>query len=124
LCGSAADGTVLVAGTTPDGVRAARSLVDEGRAAAGRTDPHPVVLYLHAATGPSAADRLAAAYAKNGYPDDVDRGLSGSAAEVADGLRRWVEAGATSVILEPTADEPDPAGFAVFAAEVGRELAG
>jgi alkanesulfonate monooxygenase SsuD/methylene tetrahydromethanopterin reductase-like flavin-dependent oxidoreductase (luciferase family) len=124
LCGAAADGTVLVAGTTPDGLRAARSLVAEGRAAAGRTDPHAIVQYLHAATGPDAAARLAAAYAKNGYPDDVDRGVSGSAAEVADGVRRWVEAGATSVILEPTADDPDPAGFAVFAAEVGRHLAG
>ena len=122
LCGEAADGTVLVAGTTPAGVRAARALVDEGRASAGRTDPHAIVQYLHAATGAGAADRLAAAYAKNGYPDDVDRGVCGSAAEVADGVRRWVEAGATSVILEPTADDPDPAGFAAFAAAVGREL--
>ena len=48
--------------------------------------------------------------------------MCGSAAEVADGVRRWVEAGATSVILEPTADDPDPAGFAAFAAAVGREL--
>lgn len=122
LCGAAADGTVLVAGTTPDGVRAARALIDEGRAAAGRTDPHALVLYLHAATGPGAAARLAAAYAKNEYPDGVDRGVHGSATEVAAGLRPWIEAGATSVILEPTADDPDPAGFTVFAAEVGRAL--
>ncbi|MFB9839759.1 LLM class flavin-dependent oxidoreductase, partial [Actinoallomurus acaciae] len=31
LCGEAADGTILTAGTTPDGIRAARRLVDEGR---------------------------------------------------------------------------------------------
>ena len=74
-----ADGTVLAAGTTPDGVRAAKALVDEGRAAAGRTDPHPLIVYLHGATGPDADARLAAVYARQEYADVADRGLSGSA---------------------------------------------
>src|SRR4051794_17599173 len=39
LCGEAADGTILVAGTTPDGIREARRLVDQGRAAGGGGDP-------------------------------------------------------------------------------------
>src|SRR4051794_11464294 len=34
LTGEAADGTILTAGTSPDDVRAARALIDEGRAAA------------------------------------------------------------------------------------------
>ncbi|MFD5540003.1 LLM class flavin-dependent oxidoreductase, partial [Streptomyces sp. NPDC127079] len=38
LSGEAADGTVLTSATSPDGVRRARRLIEEGRAAAGR-DP-------------------------------------------------------------------------------------
>jgi alkanesulfonate monooxygenase SsuD/methylene tetrahydromethanopterin reductase-like flavin-dependent oxidoreductase (luciferase family) len=122
LCGEAADGTVLVAGTTPDGVRAAKALVDGGRAEAGRTDPHPLIAYLHCATGPDADARLAAVYARQEYADVADRGLSGSAAQVAAGARRWIDAGADAVVLQPTEDDPDPAGFVAFAASVGREL--
>src|SRR4051812_15973499 len=58
LSGEIADGTVLTGGTTPDQVRAARQTIDEGRRRAGRTDPHPVVVYLHTATGADAAERV------------------------------------------------------------------
>ncbi|HYN16924.1 MAG TPA: LLM class flavin-dependent oxidoreductase, partial [Actinomycetes bacterium] len=60
LCGEVADGAILTAGTTPDGVRQARRLLEEGRVAAGRAQPHPVTAYLPAATGPGAAQRLLA----------------------------------------------------------------
>ncbi|MFC9019941.1 LLM class flavin-dependent oxidoreductase, partial [Streptomyces albidoflavus] len=42
LTGEAADGTVLDASVPADGVRRACALVAEGRAAAGRSGPHPV----------------------------------------------------------------------------------
>ncbi|NEA02801.1 LLM class flavin-dependent oxidoreductase, partial [Streptomyces sp. SID10116] len=58
LTGEAADGTILDASVTPDGVRRARQLVDEGRESAGREGAHPVVVYLLAATGPDAENRL------------------------------------------------------------------
>lgn len=51
LSGEAADGTILHAGTAPDGVRRARELIDAGRESAGRTDPHKLVVYLLTATG-------------------------------------------------------------------------
>jgi hypothetical protein len=35
---------------------------------------------------------------------------------VAAGVRRWGDAGADAVILQPTADDPDPEGFVRFAA--------
>ncbi|MEP7053955.1 MAG: LLM class flavin-dependent oxidoreductase, partial [Actinomycetota bacterium] len=38
LAGEVADGTILTGGTSPDGVRRARRLIDEGRLAAGRRD--------------------------------------------------------------------------------------
>ncbi|NUQ95460.1 MAG: LLM class flavin-dependent oxidoreductase, partial [Streptomyces sp.] len=42
LAGEAADGTILTASTSADGVRRARRLIDDGRESAGRTDPHQV----------------------------------------------------------------------------------
>ncbi|MYR04309.1 LLM class flavin-dependent oxidoreductase, partial [Streptomyces sp. SID6139] len=33
-------GTLLTSATSPDGVREARRLIEEGRAAAGRAEPH------------------------------------------------------------------------------------
>jgi alkanesulfonate monooxygenase SsuD/methylene tetrahydromethanopterin reductase-like flavin-dependent oxidoreductase (luciferase family) len=97
LSGELADGTILTASTTPDGVRQARRLIDEGRSAAGRTDPHPVTVYL-----------LTAA--------------AGDAQAVADAVGRYADAGADSVILQPAAGERDPAGFVRFAAHEVRPL--
>jgi alkanesulfonate monooxygenase SsuD/methylene tetrahydromethanopterin reductase-like flavin-dependent oxidoreductase (luciferase family) len=116
LCGSAADGTLLTASTTAEGVRAARVLVDEGRAAAGRTDPHPISVYLTATTGPGAGERLAAEFARQGYDADLEVGVAGSAEEVAEVVRRYAAAGADTVVLQPTEDEPDPEAFVRFAA--------
>ncbi|MGI5229017.1 LLM class flavin-dependent oxidoreductase [Actinoallomurus sp. CA-142502] len=121
LCGEAADGTILTGGTTTDEVRAARRLVDEGRAAAGRVDPHPVVVYLLAATGPDAAGRVAAQLRREGR-DPVAGGVAGDARTVADAVRRWAEAGATTVVLQPTGDEPDPEAFVRFVAQEVRPL--
>jgi alkanesulfonate monooxygenase SsuD/methylene tetrahydromethanopterin reductase-like flavin-dependent oxidoreductase (luciferase family) len=116
LSGSAADGTLLTASTTAEGVRAARALVDEGRASTGRTDPHPITVYLHATTGPAARERLAAEFARQGYDAGLDVGVAGSAEEVAAGVLRYAAAGADTVVLQPTEDEPDPADFVRFAA--------
>lgn len=123
LSGEAADGTVLTASTNAEGVRKARQLVAEGRAAAGRGDgPHPVVVYLLTATGPDAAARLRAELADEGLEAVPDLGVAGDAGAVAKAVGRLVEAGADSVVLQPTADEPDPEGFVRFAAEEVRPL--
>lgn len=120
LCGEAADGTILTASTTPDGVRQARALVDEGRAQGGRTDPHPLIVYVLAATGPDAAERLEAERRRANRGSDI--GVAGDAAAVAEGVQRWVDAGADTVVLQPTIDEPDPEGFVRFVAEEVRPL--
>ncbi|MEU5756122.1 LLM class flavin-dependent oxidoreductase [Streptomyces sp. NPDC047829] len=122
LAGEAADGTVLTASTPPDGVRQARRLIDEGRAAAGRTESHEVVVYLLAATGPGADERLRADLAAEGVGSVPDLGVAGDAAAVAEAVRRLAEAGADTVVLQPTGDEPDPEGFVRFAAEQVRPL--
>ncbi|MFE1531520.1 LLM class flavin-dependent oxidoreductase [Streptomyces albidoflavus] len=121
LTGEAADGTVLDASVPADGVRRACALVAEGRAAAGRSGPHPVTVYLHVATGPGARERLRAEKARPGTPPP-GRAVTGDARAVADAVVELAEAGATAVILQPTSDEPDPEGFVRFAAERVRPL--
>ncbi len=117
LAGEAADGTVLDSSATVAAVRRARELVDEGRAAAGRTDAHPIVVFLKAATGSGAAERLAAEVARTGQ--DPATGVAGPPAALAAAVAELAAAGAATVVLEPTADEPDPEGFVAVAAEVG-----
>jgi len=122
LSGAAADGTVLTASTAPDGVRRARQLIDEGRESAGRTEAHKVVVYLLTATGPGAAARLRAELAEEGLESVPDLGVAGDAGAVAKAVQRLVEAGADTVVLQPTGDEPDPEAFVRFAAEEVRAL--
>ncbi|MFG2354019.1 LLM class flavin-dependent oxidoreductase [Streptomyces sp. NPDC048521] len=122
LSGAKADGTVLTASTSPDGVRRARQLIDEGRREAGRSEPHTVVVYLLAATGPGAEARLRAELDAEGLQSVPDLGVAGDAGAVAEAVRRLVEAGADTVVLQPTGDEPDPEGFVRFTAEEVRPL--
>jgi alkanesulfonate monooxygenase SsuD/methylene tetrahydromethanopterin reductase-like flavin-dependent oxidoreductase (luciferase family) len=122
LSGAAADGTVLTATTAPEGVRRARQLIDEGRESAGRTDPHHIVVYLRTATGPDAAARLRAEIEAGGEDQVPEHGVAGDAAAVAEAVRRLADAGADTVVLQPTADEPDPEAFVRFAAHEVRPL--
>jgi alkanesulfonate monooxygenase SsuD/methylene tetrahydromethanopterin reductase-like flavin-dependent oxidoreductase (luciferase family) len=122
LAGEAADGTILTASTTPDRVREACRLIEEGRAAAGRTEPHRVIVYLLTATGPDAAERVAGECRRWGRESTSDIGVAGDAAAVAEAVARWAEAGAGTVVLQPALDEPDPAEFLRFAAEEVRPL--
>ena len=133
LAGECADGTVLTAGTPPEGVRRARRLIDEGRQEAGRTgqphqeagrtgQPHRVVVYLLTATGPDATARLHAELAHEGHADVPDLGVAGDADAVAKAVQRLADAGADTVVLQPTADEPDPEAFVRFTAEQVRPL--
>lgn len=48
--------------------------------------------------------------------------VAGDAGAVAKAVERLAEAGADSVILQPTGDEPDPEGFVRRAAEEVRPL--
>jgi alkanesulfonate monooxygenase SsuD/methylene tetrahydromethanopterin reductase-like flavin-dependent oxidoreductase (luciferase family) len=114
LSGELADGTILTGGTPPEGVVAAREHIGGG---AG----HELVVFLPAATGPEGAQRLA----KWRERVAVDfAGAAGDAKAVAATVERFVEAGATTVVLQPTDDDPDPEGFVRFVAEEVRPLIG
>ncbi|WP_433544758.1 LLM class flavin-dependent oxidoreductase [Streptomyces sp. CA-294286] len=124
LSGESADGTVLDASASPEGVRRARRLIAEGRAAAGRPAEghHTVVVYLLTATGPGAADRLRAELVREGKESVPGLGVAGDAEAVARAVQRLTDAGADTVVLQPTADEPDPEGFVRFVAGEVRAL--
>jgi alkanesulfonate monooxygenase SsuD/methylene tetrahydromethanopterin reductase-like flavin-dependent oxidoreductase (luciferase family) len=124
LAGANADGTILTGGTTPAQLTRARELIEEGRTQAGRREPHPVTVYLLAATGTDAQSRVDAESARWGWPSSADRAAAGSVDAVATQVARWSAVGADAVILQPTGDEPDPEAFVAFAAAVGRAVDG
>jgi alkanesulfonate monooxygenase SsuD/methylene tetrahydromethanopterin reductase-like flavin-dependent oxidoreductase (luciferase family) len=121
VSGRHADGTILDSGTTPDRTRAAREAIDRARAEAGRTDPHPIVVYLQAVTGPDAAARLAAMNQEGanqeGPNQESTASVAGDAHAVADAVRFWAGLGADRVILHPASDDKDPLAFIRFTAE-------
>jgi alkanesulfonate monooxygenase SsuD/methylene tetrahydromethanopterin reductase-like flavin-dependent oxidoreductase (luciferase family) len=122
LCGELADGTILPSETSPDDLRKAREQIDEGRAAAGRQDrPHPITVFLLTATG-SDAERRVRADLQTEASDPAEVSVAGDARAVADAVGRLADAGAGTVVLQPTADEPDPEGFVRFVAREVRPL--
>ncbi|NNH70667.1 LLM class flavin-dependent oxidoreductase [Nocardia uniformis] len=122
LVGEAADGVILTSSTPADRIRAAVDVIRTARPETAARQPYPVIVYLAAATGPGAAERLAARLRADTGDPIPDVGVAGDAHAIADCVARWTEAGATSVILEPTADDPDPAAFVRFVAEQVRPL--
>jgi len=98
LSGEFADGTVLDSSITLDGLRQARRLVDEGRAGAGRTGPHPLIVYLRAMTGADARDRLAKEIFEGSVQPD-SAVVAGDAAAIAAAIGSWADAGADTVVL-------------------------
>ena len=122
LAGRVGDGIVIGSGTSDaelaDAVAAAQVGWIAGRGAAGGR--MPVVTHLMAATGPGAEQRLADELRRWGRVDGaLGRGVAGDAATVADAVRRLLQIGVTSVVFQPTEDEPDLEGFVEF---VGREV--
>ncbi|MGV9796545.1 LLM class flavin-dependent oxidoreductase [Mycobacterium sp. NPDC003449] len=112
LSGELASGTILTHDTTPSAVREA---VAQVRAGAGHAESS-IVTYLLCATGPDSRSALAAEYRRLGGAESSDIGVHGSAEEIAAGARRWVDAGATTVVLQPTIDT-DIEQFVAFVGE-------
>jgi 5,10-methylenetetrahydromethanopterin reductase len=108
LAGELADGLVLDAGISPDGVREAVH-----RAAARRA--HEVVVYVLCGAGAGSTERIEAELAKSSEPLS-SRAAVGSPEEVAETVRAFTRAGATTVVLQPTADDPDVAATISLAA--------
>lgn len=125
LSGELADGTVLTEGTTPTMLRDAIELVEAGREASGRGGRNDIVVYLLAAFGgDEARARMAADAERWGFADDPAKFVAGDVDEVAAAAELLFAAGADSVVLQPTRDEPDLEAFMGRARQVAALVAG
>lgn len=113
LAGELGDGVMLATALTPEEV--ADSFVT-----AGLAEGVPGVSTLIAATGPGAPERLAAEIPRWGAKPVHGRGVAGGVDDVVAAVDRLVAAGATTVVFQPTEDEPDIEAFIDF---VGSEVA-
>jgi alkanesulfonate monooxygenase SsuD/methylene tetrahydromethanopterin reductase-like flavin-dependent oxidoreductase (luciferase family) len=104
------DGNLLVNALSLDELRGVAELVASER----RSDDHAIVATVIAATGKGAAERLACEIPRWGRPADLGVGVAGDAATVAAVIREIGQVGISSVIIQPTEDEPDLEGFIRF----------
>jgi alkanesulfonate monooxygenase SsuD/methylene tetrahydromethanopterin reductase-like flavin-dependent oxidoreductase (luciferase family) len=114
LAGELADGLCLDASLTPAGV--ARAIE---RSAARR--PCEVVVYLPVGSAPGSAERILKQLRE---PTDplAERTALGTPAEAAASIRAYADAGATTIALQPTPDDPDIEGTLALAAEARADL--
>jgi alkanesulfonate monooxygenase SsuD/methylene tetrahydromethanopterin reductase-like flavin-dependent oxidoreductase (luciferase family) len=118
LCARLGDGVLLAAGLSGAELAAAAD-----RARAGSGDPGVEVVYsVVAAAGPDAQARADADLAQWGVGPDPTRTAAGTPEEIAAAIRRSAEAGATTVVVQPTADLEDVADVVALVEVVGREV--
>lgn len=115
LAGRLGDGTLLATAMTEEDVRSSCETVFAARDG----ERHPVVVTVIVATGPGARERVDREVPRWGRRADEGIGLAGDAEEIAAGLRRLAEFGITSVVAQPTRDEPDLTGLVHL---LGREV--
>jgi alkanesulfonate monooxygenase SsuD/methylene tetrahydromethanopterin reductase-like flavin-dependent oxidoreductase (luciferase family) len=119
LAGELADGVVLTGGNPISDLVDARAGFDTAwgqRSGRGR-----VTAYLMCTPDPDGEQRYRAEMQHWNLDPDDDAGAYGDAAAIAATVRRWADAGADTVVLQPTADD-DPVAFARFVGERVRPL--
>ncbi len=114
LAAELGDGNLLTCALTDDEVRAAYEIV-----AATRGAGHPLVVTQIVATGPGAQGRIDAEVPRWGKPAGVGIGTAGDAETIAAAVLRLHGLGATTVVFQPTEDEPDLEGLLAF---IGQEV--
>lgn len=115
LCGELGDGTMLASPLSVAEVGEAAKVI---KGAAPSAD-HPIVASLIVATGAGAQERLDAEMPRWHREPSPDLGVAGDAQAIADGVRQLVAVGCTSVVFQPTEDEPDLDGLVRF---LGQEV--
>lgn len=112
LAAELGDGLMLSNVLTAAEVEEARRVLNAAEGPGDR--PRALVATLIAATGADAERRVAEEIPRWGRSPEPGMGGSGDATSIAREVRRLVEAGATSVVIQPTQDEPDLLGFVRF----------
>ena len=105
------DGTLLATALTVDEVRSRCELIHRTRA--NTPGQHPIAAALITATGPGCEHRLATERARWGRPGTTV-GVAGTADRIATEVLALAAAGATTVAIVPTADEPDLTNLVEF----------
>jgi 5,10-methylenetetrahydromethanopterin reductase len=117
--GELSDGLLIGSGAGLGTVRAAIGHIREG----GAAEDLPVVASLVVATGPGSAERADRDLRLWSSDEDAAIGegaIAGDAAAVAARIRAFEEAGVTTLVLQPTGDEPDLEGLIAW---LGSEVA-
>jgi alkanesulfonate monooxygenase SsuD/methylene tetrahydromethanopterin reductase-like flavin-dependent oxidoreductase (luciferase family) len=102
LSGEVATGTVIVSYTSPDALRDAVSLIRQGSG----PDPdqqHQVVAYVASAIDDDAYRRIEREGKARGVDFSSDLVVYGSPERIAQGARRWIAAGADTIVFQPPA---------------------
>ena len=111
LTGTVADGTVLTTGTTPTMTRSAVDRIAAARGEAGRQGEHEVVVFVNAEFGAGAAERMEAEFDLWNLAGERRFAATGSDAEIEATVRTFLDAGATTVLLQSRSHEPDLDGY-------------
>jgi alkanesulfonate monooxygenase SsuD/methylene tetrahydromethanopterin reductase-like flavin-dependent oxidoreductase (luciferase family) len=106
LAGEVGEGTVLALGFTTDGILEACATTRETGGAA-----HPVTAPVMVATGDRARQRLDSELAAYGMEPTPGLGVAGGPGDLAVAFGRLGRGGLTSVVAQPTGDEPDLDGL-------------
>ena len=125
IAGEVADGVLIPAGWSPDRIREALQIINEGADASGRNVSPELIVFVVTVFGEraQASARADTELARWKLEPRPELALVGSPAEVAEAMESFYAAGATSVILQPCDDEPGLEAFMGHAGEVARLLA-
>jgi alkanesulfonate monooxygenase SsuD/methylene tetrahydromethanopterin reductase-like flavin-dependent oxidoreductase (luciferase family) len=118
LSGELGSGTVITGGTTPEGVREARQHIHSGIAKRSEPRPHSIVVYVVCATEPDAERKVRDELAHWTFDASKDLTAHGTPEEIAASATRWIDAGATTIALQP----PGDADIEDFVNVIGRQV--
>jgi alkanesulfonate monooxygenase SsuD/methylene tetrahydromethanopterin reductase-like flavin-dependent oxidoreductase (luciferase family) len=104
LSGELGSGTVITAGTSPDGLREARQHIFAGVAEHDASKPHSTIVYVLCATGPDAARQIRDEITYWKYDPTKDLAAFGTPEEIADAAKRWIDAGTDTIVFQPSAE--------------------
>jgi alkanesulfonate monooxygenase SsuD/methylene tetrahydromethanopterin reductase-like flavin-dependent oxidoreductase (luciferase family) len=104
LSGELATGTVITGGTSPDRLREALRHISIGHAKRVEPKPHSTVVYLICATGLGPERRVRDELSYWQLDASQDLAVYGKAEEIAAGAKRWIDAGADTIVFQPPAD--------------------
>jgi alkanesulfonate monooxygenase SsuD/methylene tetrahydromethanopterin reductase-like flavin-dependent oxidoreductase (luciferase family) len=118
LSGELASGTIVTGGTSPEAMRELLQHVEAGRQRRSTRAPHSVVAYVMCTTGSNAEEDAVAEMRHWDLDPAIDVTAHGTAGDIARTARRWVDAGADTIVLQPTAG----ADIEAFASFIGSQV--